>query len=81
MFFFYIYCQANQEEKGNEDVYNFDDDEEGGEVATEEEDDPGTNMVDTVNGRGLKMKGTKTRAKHVRPQFTCNFCSYTSHRR
>uniref|UniRef100_A0A2A4JJL3 C2H2-type domain-containing protein n=1 Tax=Heliothis virescens TaxID=7102 RepID=A0A2A4JJL3_HELVI len=57
-------------EKGNEDVYNFDD-EEAAEEGSEEDDD-------VPDGR---PKTTQKRTKHSRPDFKCNFCSYTSHRR
>ncbi|CAH2035601.1 unnamed protein product, partial [Iphiclides podalirius] len=59
-----------KEEKNNEDVYNFEDEEEeAGQEVTDEENDKS------------KVKVGKKRTKHTRAHFTCNFCSYTSHRR
>ncbi|XP_052751381.1 transcriptional repressor CTCF-like isoform X2 [Galleria mellonella] len=58
-----------EEDKGNEDVYNFEDEEEDGGDEQSEEDDE------------VKVKPPPTKRKYLRPHFTCNFCSYTSHRR
>lgn len=65
--------KTEAEEKGNDDVYNFDEEEAG----EEEEDEEVEEMAD-----GTKPKvSLKNRAKQMRPNFTCNFCAYTSHRR
>ncbi|PZC72595.1 hypothetical protein B5X24_HaOG210901 [Helicoverpa armigera] len=61
--------QSEAGEKGNDDVYNFEE-EEAGEEASEEEDD-------APEGRPKPQK----KSKHTRLNFQCNFCSYTSHRR
>ncbi|XP_063837493.1 transcriptional repressor CTCF-like [Ostrinia nubilalis] len=60
-----------EEEKGNDDVYNFEDEETNGEGTDEGNDD---------NAGGAKPAGSSKR-KYVRPHFTCTFCAYTSHRR
>ncbi|XP_045458607.1 transcriptional repressor CTCF-like [Melitaea cinxia] len=58
-----------KEEKNN-DVYTFEEDEEGEQEGSEDGDEP------------IKPKSTNSkRSKCVRPHFTCNFCTYTSHRR
>ncbi|XP_046976758.1 transcriptional repressor CTCF-like isoform X2 [Vanessa cardui] len=58
-----------KEEKGN-DVYTFEEEEEGDQEGSEDGDEP------------VKPKSsTSKRSKCVRPHFTCNFCTYTSHRR
>ncbi|XP_063546922.1 transcriptional repressor CTCF-like isoform X1 [Cydia strobilella] len=58
--------QEEEEDKGNEDVYNFE--EEGAEEASEGEEE------------GAKRKKTPKR-RNMRSKFTCTFCNYTSHRR
>ncbi|XP_022832847.1 uncharacterized protein LOC111360828 isoform X2 [Spodoptera litura] len=63
-----------EEEKGNDDVYNFEE-EEAGEEASEGEDE------EMAEGTNITPKHTQKRTKTLRPHFTCNFCSYTSHRR
>lgn len=67
--------KAEAEEKSNDDVYNFDE-EEGEEEEEEEEEE-----VVAVDGVKATKTPQKTRSKHVRPHFVCNFCDYTSHRR
>ncbi|XP_046976756.1 transcriptional repressor CTCF-like isoform X1 [Vanessa cardui] len=64
-----IDIKVDQEEKGN-DVYTFEEEEEGDQEGSEDGDEP------------VKPKSsTSKRSKCVRPHFTCNFCTYTSHRR
>ncbi|CAH0577745.1 unnamed protein product [Chrysodeixis includens] len=61
---------VNEDPKANDDVYNFDEEEEeGGEEASEEEQE----------ARGAK--NNKAKPKNNKPKYTCNFCTYTSHRR
>ncbi|XP_026500539.1 transcriptional repressor CTCF-like isoform X2 [Vanessa tameamea] len=58
-----------KEEKGN-DVYTFEEEEEGDQEGSDDGDEP------------VKPKSSSSkRSKCVRPHFTCNFCTYTSHRR
>ncbi|XP_063633018.1 transcriptional repressor CTCF-like isoform X1 [Cydia splendana] len=59
--------QEDEEDKGNDDVYNFE--EEGAEEEEEEEEEG-----------GAKRKKTPKR-RNMRSKFTCTFCNYTSHRR
>lgn len=59
----------NEDPKANDDVYNFDEEEEPGEDASEEE----------AEAKG--SKNNKGRTKNAKPKYTCNFCTYTSHRR
>ncbi|CAK1588394.1 unnamed protein product [Parnassius mnemosyne] len=60
-----------KDEKPNEDVYTFEEEEEEG-VAEGSDDDN--------NDKSKNNSGNK-RSKYLRPHFTCNFCTYTSHRR
>ncbi|XP_026741535.1 transcriptional repressor CTCFL-like [Trichoplusia ni] len=60
---------VNEDPKANDDVYNFDEEEEPGEDASEEE----------AEAKG--SKNNKARTKNAKPKYTCNFCTYTSHRR
>ncbi|CAH2103286.1 unnamed protein product [Euphydryas editha] len=64
-----IDIKVDQEEKGN-DVYTFEEEEEGEQEGSEDGDEP-------VKAKSSNAKRTKC----VRPHFTCNFCTYTSHRR
>ncbi|XP_050361341.1 transcriptional repressor CTCF-like isoform X2 [Nymphalis io] len=58
-----------KEEKSN-DVYTFEEEEEAEQERSDDADEP------------VKAKSsTSKRKKCVRPHFTCNFCTYTSHRR
>ncbi|XP_059055082.1 transcriptional repressor CTCF-like [Achroia grisella] len=57
-----------EEEKANEDVYNFEEEEDPADDGSDEDDDG-------------KLKPPPTKRKYLRPHFTCSFCSYTSHRR
>ncbi|KAL0851884.1 hypothetical protein ABMA28_000177 [Loxostege sticticalis] len=61
-----------EDEKGNDDVYNFEDEEAGEEGTDDDQDD--------TNAGNVKPATTSKR-KYLRPHFTCTFCSYTSHRR
>ncbi|XP_026500537.1 transcriptional repressor CTCF-like isoform X1 [Vanessa tameamea] len=64
-----IDIKVDQEEKGN-DVYTFEEEEEGDQEGSDDGDEP------------VKPKSSSSkRSKCVRPHFTCNFCTYTSHRR
>ncbi|KAI8431174.1 hypothetical protein MSG28_001213 [Choristoneura fumiferana] len=58
--------QEEEEDKGNDDVYNFE--EEGIEEVSEDEEE------------ATKRKRTPKR-RNQRSKFTCSFCNYTSHRR
>ncbi|XP_045510311.1 transcriptional repressor CTCFL-like isoform X2 [Colias croceus] len=65
-----IDIKVDQVEKGNNDVYKFDE---------EDEDAPQENSQETTAEAALKPK--QRRSKYVRPHFTCTFCNYVSHRR
>ncbi|CAH0716329.1 unnamed protein product, partial [Brenthis ino] len=65
-----IDIKVDQEEKSN-DVYNFD----------EEEEPNADGSDDGEEGTKVKSSTSSKRGKYLRPHFTCNFCSYTSHRR
>ncbi|KAJ0183963.1 hypothetical protein K1T71_000386 [Dendrolimus kikuchii] len=60
-----------EEDKGNNDVYIFED-ENNVEEGSPEESEVETKPKTTTKGR---------RGKYFRPFFSCNFCTYTSHRR
>ncbi|KAG6456307.1 transcriptional repressor CTCF isoform X2 [Manduca sexta] len=59
-------------DKGNDDVYNFEDEEAPAEEEEDEDDTEGKIKLPSVSNKRLKS---------MRPLFPCNFCTYTSHRR